>query len=401
MKKLMTCGLLAAVLLAGCGNQQAVESSTPETTVHTHAPAAVYSWNGTEHWHECECGEKLDVATHNIDEDNLCQDCGVEVWDYGDGYADVTAYDEYGNMVRSVSYENGTIVSDYLQEHEYDEAGNIVLTRVYVDGDLQNQDEFVLLEDGSVVIKSSTLYMDDGKSYMEYDEEGNLVYSAFINAEGEKYQESWSEYAVGDDGEFYESKTTTVCEDGEKGVAEYNQYEDVTLIQRYDAEGNLTSESIWEYGYNEEGQWTWSNCYKDGRLVQEIPTYADSEFAGYQSHYAETVIDYFEDGSKLVTFTGAHTQVETETWYNADGSVASVTSYAYEFFDDGNYKRIQVYEDDVLVTDTEYVMDAEGFFSMKSLKTEYHADGTKTVYEYDEYEEVISEKTYDAEGNEI
>ena len=117
--------------------------------------------------------------------------------------------------------------------------------------------------------------------------------------------------------------------------------------------------------------------------------------------YPETVIEYYEDGTKLVSYSGELGEVETETLYNADGSVASVTRYVYETFEDGNWKRITVYKDDVMICDTEYVMDEEMGWSRKFMETEYHEDGSKTVFEYDENEEVVSESRYDAAGNAI
>ena len=51
--------------------------------------------------------------------------------------------------------------------------------------------------------------------------------------------------------------------------------------------------------------------------------------------------------------------------------------------------------------DTEYVMDADNTWSRKATMTEYLDDGTKIIIEYDENEEIISQKQYDADGNEI
>ena len=48
--------------------------------------------------------------------------------------------------------------------------------------------------------------------------------------------------------------------------------------------------------------------------------------------------------SKLEIFHGEHGNPETETLYNEDGSVVNVRSYVYELFENGNWKRIQVYE---------------------------------------------------------
>ncbi len=55
-----------------CGAEKTV---TPP--VHTHSYSSEWSKNDTEHWHECECGEKADKAAHSYDENGKCV-CGAE-----------------------------------------------------------------------------------------------------------------------------------------------------------------------------------------------------------------------------------------------------------------------------------------------------------------------------------
>lgn len=61
--------LASCVMLAGCGEKQ-----------HEHSFPDVWKTNETQHWHECECGEKKDVANH-IDSDNnhKCDTCGYDL----------------------------------------------------------------------------------------------------------------------------------------------------------------------------------------------------------------------------------------------------------------------------------------------------------------------------------
>lgn len=47
------------------------EISDPEESIpaeHTHEYADEWSSNGTDHWHECECGDKADIANHTFGE---------------------------------------------------------------------------------------------------------------------------------------------------------------------------------------------------------------------------------------------------------------------------------------------------------------------------------------------
>ena len=45
---------------------------------HTHTYAATWSTNATQHWHECSCGDKTDVANHTYDATFVCTVCGYE-----------------------------------------------------------------------------------------------------------------------------------------------------------------------------------------------------------------------------------------------------------------------------------------------------------------------------------
>ena len=64
------------------------------------------------------------------------------------------------------------------------------------------------------------------------------------------------------------------------------------------------------------------------------------------------------------------------------------------------YKHIRTYDGDTLIKDSEYEISADGW-SYIAKEIEYHSDGTKTVREYDENNELIGETKYDAEEKEI
>lgn len=80
-KFLLTIPLFSAMLLASCGE------------THTHAFSDTYKTNANQHWKECECGEKQDVANHTFGEGTVvtaatctedgsmkyvCTECGYE-----------------------------------------------------------------------------------------------------------------------------------------------------------------------------------------------------------------------------------------------------------------------------------------------------------------------------------
>ena len=116
MKKKLTALIctLAVIAPAGCSSPE------PAAPVHTHAPLEGWDRNATEHWHNCECGEKLDTAAHELDDLSSCTVCGSEIIDWGDGTFDVYNYDENGSTVYTV---RGELAWGH-QLRIYDAAGN-------------------------------------------------------------------------------------------------------------------------------------------------------------------------------------------------------------------------------------------------------------------------------------
>lgn len=380
-------GLLMILILVGCDNNQPADAEN----VHTHTASETWEWDATNHWHVCECGKVMDSAIHAVGDDLFCTDCGTEIWDFGDGYIDALSYDEYGNCLKQISYDpNGNIISELSHEYEYDEAGNVLRDKFYVDGMLQSDDEYIMGADGWPCPVKSTYYHESGEYFInEYDSNGNGIKFIGYDKAGNVLSETYSEYALNSDGEWYEVKYTEINENGEKLIAEYNEYGDAIRRTIYDTDGNLTSEDVWEFEYNEEGDHLWEKQYRNGILVFEITGYASGSDDEVSWRYPEVTIEYYEDGTKLVSKFGENTEVETETMYNADDTVAYVRTYIYETFEDGNWKSIKVYEDDELIKESEYAMDEEYGWSYKAKETVYHEDGT-TVYEYDKDGNVIS-----------
>ena len=67
-KRLMGIFALAScVMLAGCGDEQ---------KPHEHVFPDKWESNETQHWHQCECGEKKDLGNHiDLNKDNICDTC--------------------------------------------------------------------------------------------------------------------------------------------------------------------------------------------------------------------------------------------------------------------------------------------------------------------------------------
>lgn len=312
MKKIIISGILTMALLAGCGNQD----------THSHTPGETWDWNGTEHWKTCECGEKVDAAAHAAGEDLICTGCGVELWDLGDGGVDTYSHDEYGNLLRYASFDaEGNILSEYRYEYQYDDAGNILLSKSYADGVLQSEDSYTMGSEGWMVPVKGVMYMDDGSTTInEYDEYGNIILVQSFDTDGNLTFDSRSEYAQDDNGGFYEARATEVYDDGVKIVAEYNSWGDITRRERYNADGTLEGEDVWEYGYDETGNEQWRKEYVDGSLTYEIVSYAEVSGEDYTMRYPDQVIQHHEDGTYTVIHLDENDEIIERHDYDADGN---------------------------------------------------------------------------------
>lgn len=257
-------------------------------------------------------------------------------------------------------------------------------------------------EDICTVCGSSVLSYDDGKaSVSDYDEHGDQIRHTYYAADGTKISETFTEYATDADGNCYEVKSTEYQYIyGKVYIGEYNEYGDQTARTISDLDGNVEHTDRFEREYNDEGEPIWLKVYANDVLVQEVTgfkTYVDED--SYM-RFPEAVIDYWEDGTRIVTAYRDDGEVATETYYKADGTVEKEITYIYESDSEGNRTSIKAYESEHLIKESEYALDEYGW-SYKAKETEYYEDGSKTVYEYDEDGELVSETKYDAEGNEI
>lgn len=297
MKKLRKNVVLCMALilaLAGCADK------TKDEKEHVHEAGKKWECNETSHWKVCECGEQIDVEEHVIN-DSKCEICGAEIWDMGDGSVMLITYNEFGDLEIMRTYdEEGNVTCESISEYETDSDGNKVSAKYYEDGVLQTEETYLTTQDGVNYVAESKGYFDDGTWYVnEYDENSNVVRAYSCDKTGNITSDSTYEYSYNEAGECYESKMTSVDENCST-VTEYNEHGDMLRWEYYDAEGNLENVDVYEYGYDDEGQKLWLKQYTNDVLVHEVVNYATAEDEYGTTRYEQKVIEYNEDGTKTV-----------------------------------------------------------------------------------------------------
>ncbi len=205
-----------------------------------------------------------------------------------------------------------------------------------------------------------------------YDENGNIISSKGYE-NGVLYTED--EYMIDPDGNQIQTRSTMYLSDGLKQVTEYNGPE-IARIDTYYADGSLYYESVHEYALSDDGMYYLSGITETDHS-QEI-TY---EYKYNEQNDCIAFTEYNSD--KMVVYTET-----TEYEYNEEGWTVYKKSTVnglpseeihYGIFDDGEGGRWTYYEKHIV----------------------YNADGSYTVFEHDENDEIINETSFDANGNEI
>jgi len=301
-------GVLALTMLSACSAQEK----------HTHT-ASVWDRDIDSHWQACECGEKMgDAIPHNF-VDNQCDECSTIIDKFA-GKIILYNFNDVQDMLRSTEYNTDSeVLSDDRYTYQYDENGNYVHVDAYYNGRLADRYDYSIAEDGENYISKLTSLYEDGSSIIyEYDVEGNTTATHEYDAEEKLVSEAFLEYTYLEDGECYLSRVTDHT-DGYKYITEYNVYGDITRWCEYEKDDLLT-DSSYEYEYDEEGRMLSEKIIENGMTVQEC-YYVITESADGWESYAETIIDYFEDGTKIVAKYDENRKFVEETTYDADGNV--------------------------------------------------------------------------------
>lgn len=302
--------ILMVSLLFTCG------AAFAEAPVYPGADLAapVFEWERDlyTHWQLDESGQAVNTAEHTLDDMGFCAVCGSEVWDYGDGAGDVNNYDEYGNLLHYTGFEaDGVIFNDARHILTYDENGVLVRDLEFIGGVLFGEYIYTADADGNQIPVKQSAWYDDGTSAVnEYDQHGNCVRSASYEADGSLSAETLMEYALDEDGWYYECKNTVRFADGETFCSEYNQYGDEIRSVNTHADGTVWLDRTYEFEYA-DGVKQHKQAFENGKLVVE--TFYDEDGCDLRD------IEYLEDGSSIV-YTYDENGDTIENHYDAAGN---------------------------------------------------------------------------------
>ena len=303
-----------------------------------------------EHWKTDENGEKTELGKHEFDDYDVCYTCGCQIYDWGDGRFSVNNFDKNGNILRSTSYEANGDTFEYFVD--YDENGNRISSKNYENGELSMEEKYTTASNGKVIPTYYVLYYPNGEKYeWIYDSKGNQIplSQTFFNEEGNKMEykyneygqriekkcystegeilsESYNEYSLAEDGTFYLSFTS------------YSDYEAIRIFEyTYNELGDWTSYTVYrldthsfvsgktyEYEYDEEGRKIYKKTIENGDLREEFfyDFYEDAEgLQSYCSKYIFYIIEQFTKGHYCITTYDKSGNVLSEVSYDSLGNV--------------------------------------------------------------------------------
>ncbi len=327
------------------------------TACHSHTPE--WKIDADSHWKECACGEISEKGEHTFDLD-ICTVCGAERKTEDGKVTEMGVWNDYGDWIQWLYFdEEGNLKNETSAEYTYDETGNKLTDILYEDGVLVSSGEYEYNSEGFTFKKYETEYYEDGtKCVYEYNENGDSLGYVLYDEEGKKTESYRSEYITDEKGDLTGEKV----------------YENDVLTQEI------------KYAFANDGE-------EDYLYAQEVATYAEdgSKTVEKYDENGDTVQELFynADGEKLYAY-------DLEYFYDDDGNLTVIEKreegvlkqeVIYEYDDEGNIIAEKTYEGDKLIKESLYTA-AENFMYESKIIT-YNDDGTTTVEEYDENGELI------------
>lgn len=290
---------------------------------HVHQSDDAWKTDLNKHWKTCtDCSQILEESEHTMDDSETCIVCGAQIIDWGDKQS-VSQYNENGDPLKMADYDSeGNVITETVYDYGYDTDGKLIHSMVTTDGTLTEESTYTIVE-GESLISQWISYMEDGsKVFNTYDTNGNVIQMISYDSDGKIDLQTDSEYSLSEDRQWYESKCTTIQEDGSKVISEFSENGDQISAVSYDADDKLCYQYVWEYTYDENGNWKTMKYYCDDVLNSET-IYATKVTTNESTTYPETVTVYEADGSKTKTVYDAEENIISQTHYDANGKVTS------------------------------------------------------------------------------
>ena len=422
-QKFFTTLLVCTALLTACGSSTDSGSTESPAPAHTHTPSAEWVCDFDSHWHPCECGEQIDKAAHSLEDVN-CTVCSSEVVAFEDGSKQITVYNSHGDCSQFIAYDpDGSVTADERSDFVYDADGNMVSMDSYFNGEHNSSYEYKLGSDGEPYMSSYTTYFEDGSYQRDtYDENFNTLRTVYFSAE--ENTETESRYTYSEDGsrmseQQYQNGTLTYeqeCRWNEEGFWEMfsERYygEDESIAYTYDDSGNPLSEIHYKPDGSVDVEYTYENVYDlagdlmlkrtftNGMLTMEMEYIYGTDADGSSWSRSGKTTEYYGDGTYMIRDGDLENTWSSEITYAADGSIINELRYEYLYDENGNSIGSKGYENGRLTTEYAAILDENGK-SIGLTTTNYYEDGTKTVCEFDSQMELVSETTYNADGNPV
>lgn len=312
--------------------------------------------------------------------------------DHGDYYS-VRTYDEDGLLASVTDYINsGKVMNEYKYTYEKDSKGNVISRTTYESDKKVSVEKYARDEEGKLYICENTGYTTDGAvryiqkyhsngysyEYVEYkngeidgvqkyenvfDEKGNrLSYKMYVN--DTLYYEYTYRYA---DYEYAYPKTILgehkyYSKYGETYTDTYDDYGEIVLSKTVDSDGETLGEVKIEYTRDELGRVTLEKEIEDGFVSCETAY----EYDGDSDEWSKrTETDNYEDGGKEITVYNGDYDMVSRIEYDADGDIVKNETYEYEYDEYGNKISEKTYSNGVLIMEEKYTFDKDNNMTLE------------------------------------
>lgn len=225
-----------------------------------------------------------------------------------------------------------------------------------------------------------------------YDANFNPYHKQHYTPEFVMDEESWYTYVYSENDIVLSEKLTV------NDVLIYeitnDSHGNITQKLEYDADGQVTATSTWEYTYAEDGNKLSEKAYEEGNITYECYYVAAQD--GYVTDYD---IVWNEDG-KIKTSYYANGDISGKITYDAEGNATETLGYVYEYDGDGNITKETCTKNEALSYISSFCMDEEYGMMYMFQKVVYQDDACYTTT-YDVNGKMLTATGVDAEGNAI